>query len=525
MSEQGEQGEHGGDGPETFYVTTPIYYPNDEPHIGHAYTSVAADVLARRHRQQGEDVHFLTGVDEHGQKIAQAAEARSMTPLQHVDDILPRWHALNDLLGLSNTDFIRTTEPRHTVRVKAFMQALYENGDLYKGSYSGAYCVRCEAYYTQEELVTDGLCPIHKLPVEVVEQENWFFRLSAYADRLLAHYDAHPDFIRPEGRRNEIRSFVAGGLTDISASRSAFDWGIDVPWEPGHVFYVWFDALLNYLTAVESDPQTARFWPAGVHLIGKDIIRFHCVYWPAMLLAAGKPLPKQVYAHGFLLVGGEKMGKSNATGIAPQTLVDAFGRDGFRYYFLREISFGQDGTFSWESMAERYTTDLANDLGNLCNRVLHMVGRYRDGLVPDAGTAADEGAEEEALRRDHATAVTGARGLAELEFKPAVEAIWVLVRGVNRYVEARAPWAQARAGDDAGLDRTLLTCVRALRVIAVLIAPVMPDAAQGIWERLGVPGSVDDARVPEGTDLERLPQGLRVDKGALLFPPLVDEAA
>jgi methionyl-tRNA synthetase len=508
---------------DTFYVTTPIYYVNDVPHIGHAYTTVAADVLARWRRLNGDRVHFLTGTDEHGQKVAQAAAERGLEPQAHCDDILPRWQEMLDLLRISNDDFIRTTEPRHQERVREFMQRLHDQGDLYKSTYSGPYCVRCEAYYTVDELLDGERCPIHRMPVERLEQENWFFRLSKYAPDLLKLYDEHPEFVQPDVRRNEVRSFVEGGLEDISATRTEFSWGVPCPWDEGHIFYVWFDALLNYITAAgygTDEEAFARRWPADVHLIGKDILRFHAVYWPAMLMAAGVEVPHQVYAHGFLLVGGEKMGKSNATGIQPAELVDHFGLDCYRYYFLREISFGHDGTFSWESMEARYTKDLANDLGNLANRVLNMVKSYRDGVVP---TPTGQAGEAEAqLAADRATAVAGIAALDRLEFKKALEDLWVLVGGVNRYVEARAPWALNKQGADADLDRTLYECVDALRVIAVLISPVMPDAAGKLWAKLGLDEPLDAQRFPQAAEAGRLPAGVTTERGDLLFPKLDD---
>ena len=508
---------------DTFFITTPIYYANDVPHIGHAYTTVAADVLARWRRLNGDDVYFLTGTDEHGQKVAQAAADRGVSPQTHVDEINPRWHDMNRLLRISNDDFIRTTEPRHTKRVQEFMQHLYDQGDLYTATYAGPYCVRCEAYYTTEELIDGELCPIHRRPVERLEQENWFFRLSNYADRLLALYDERPGFVQPAVRLNEVRSFVAAGLADISASRSAFDWGVPVPWEPGHVFYVWFDALLNYITAAGYGENDAfdRRWPADVHLIGKDILRFHAVYWPAMLMAAGLEVPRQVYAHGFLLVGGEKMGKSNATGIAPSTLVDHFGRDCYRYYFLREISFGQDGTFSWESMTDRYTADLANDLGNLVNRVLNMVGRYCDGVVPEP--SGPSGEPEARLSEDLGVATAGLRAFDDLDFKTGLAHLWTFVSGVNRYVEARAPWAQRKAGDHDGLHTTLYTCVDALRIIAVLILPVMPDAAEATWTKLGIDEDLSAQRFPRAAAQGALPVGAVTTRGEVLFPRLEDD--
>ena len=506
---------------DTFYVTTPIYYVNDVPHIGHAYTTVAADVLARWKRLNGYRVHFLTGTDEHGQKVARAAEEAGRTPKEHVDGIIPRWQELLELLHISNDDFIRTTEARHTERVQEFMQRLYDKGDLYTASYSGPYCVRCEAYYTVEELIDGELCPIHKLPVERLEQENWFFRLSKYGDDLLRLYDENPQFVQPDVRLNEVRSFVEAGLEDISASRSAFDWGVSVPWEPGHVFYVWFDALLNYATAVGlgvDEEQFSTWWPANVHLIGKDIVRFHAVYWPAMLMAAGIEVPRQVYAHGFLLVGGEKMGKSNATGIRPAELVDHFGVDCYRYYFLREISFGQDGSFSWESMEQRYTTDLANDFGNLANRTLNMVMSYCEGAVPEPTGAA--GDAEAALAADLETAMAGMAGIDTLDFKKALEDLWVFVSGVNRYIEARAPWKQNKQGQTDDLARTLYTAIDALRIISVLISPVMPVAAERLWAKLGLPEALLQQRLPDAAQWGLTPAGVAVDRGEVLFPKL-----
>jgi methionyl-tRNA synthetase len=506
---------------DTFYVSTPIYYPNDIPHIGHAYTTVAADVLARWRRLNGDEVFFLTGTDEHGQKIAQAAEQRGMTPQEHVDDINPRWHEVLSLLDISNDDFIRTTEARHSERVQEFMQVLYDKGDLYTATYSGPYCVSCEAFYTVEELSSEGHCPIHRQPVERVEQENWFFRLSKYAPDLLKLYAERPDFVRPEVRLNEVRSFVESGLQDISASRSAFEWGVEVPWEPGHVFYVWFDALLNYITAAgygADEEAFARRWPADVHLIGKDILRFHAVYWPAMLMAAGVDVPHTVYAHGFLLVGGEKMGKSNATGIRPAQLVEHFGVDCYRYYFLREISFGQDGQFSWESMEARYTADLANELGNLANRVLNMVGSYCDAAVPEPTGV--EGQAEAQLAADWRTAVDGMAAFDRLEFKQGLEALWVLVRGVNRYVDARAPWKLHKEGSSDDLARCLYACLDALRVIAVLVSPVMPGVAERLWDQLGVGTPLSEQRLPTAAEPGLLPVGAKTERGELLFPKL-----
>ncbi len=395
---------HPGDasGGKAFYVTTPIYYVNDAPHIGHAYTTVAADVLARWHRQRGEATWFLTGTDEHGQKVMRTAEEHGMAPLEWCDRLVETaWKPVLDVIDVSNDDFIRTTEARHTERVRDFWQRVYDAGEVYEGSYEGPYCVSCEEFKLPDQLMDgpDGtkLCKIHGRPVEMISETNYFFRLSAYAERLLELYETHPEFVQPESARNEVVSFVRQGLQDLSITRSTFDWGIPVPWNEKHVLYVWIDALLNYATAVgygADEEKFKRTWPADVHLVGKDILRFHAVIWPAMLMAAGLPVPRTVFAHGWLLVGGEKMSKSKLTGIAPSQIVDHFGSDAFRYYFLRAIQFGSDGSFSWEHMTAVYTSELANGLGNLASRVAAMVGRYFDGVLP----AADgQGEAEQAL--------------------------------------------------------------------------------------------------------------------------------
>jgi len=532
----------------TFYLTTPIYYVNDAPHIGHAYTTVAADVITRWHRQRQEDVWFLTGTDEHGQKVMRTAQAHGVTPQQWADRLVEEsWKPVLATLDAANDDFIRTTEPRHIERVQAFIQDLYDRGEIYAGSYEGPYCVGCEEYKLPGDLV-DGtgelegekLCPIHGRPVEMLAEQNYFFRMSAYAERLLAHYEANPTFVQPASARNEIVSFVSQGLADLSISRSTFDWGIPIPWDTSHVLYVWFDALLNYATAAglhATDPaEQARFerlWPADVHLVGKDILRFHAAIWPAMLMAAELPLPRQVFAHGWLLVGGEKMSKSKLTGIAPDQIIDTFGSDAFRYYFLRAIAFGQDGSFSWEDLHARYTAELANGFGNLASRVAAMVGRYYDGALPAAGAPT---AAEDALADVAARAVADAdAAIDRLALHEAIAAVWTLVEATNGYLTEQAPWSAAKT--EVGVDGTypqggrlatvLVTSAEALRVLAVLLHPVIPRAAAALWESLGaeVPlGALAAQPVSGAAAFGTLPAGTVVTKGASLFPRIEEPA-
>src|SRR6478736_6337174 len=439
----------------SFYVTTPIYYVNDAPHIGHAYTTVAADVLARWHRQRGERTWFLTGTDEHGQKVMRTAEANGMTPQEWCDKLVETaWRPVLDTLNASNDDFIRTTDERHRRRVQEFWQGLQDKGEVYEGQYEGPYCVGCEEFKLESELVdgTDAAdqpaknCPIHGYPVEWISETNYFFKMSEYTDKLLAFYDENPDFIQPASARNEVLAFVRGGLQDLSISRSTFDWGIPLPWNADHVLYVWIDALLNYVSALggpgseadPADPLFAQTWPADVHLVGKDILRFHAVIWPAMLMAADLPLPKKVFAHGWLLVGGEKMSKSKLTGIAPEQITDHFGVDAFRWYFLRAIQFGSDGSFSWEDMSARYTAELANGFGNLASRVVAMVERYCESELPPAEAA--PGPAEQVVREvaERAVATADAR-VEQLDFSGAIAAVWELVDTLNGYLTEQQP--------------------------------------------------------------------------------------
>ncbi len=508
-------------GRDVFYLTTPIYYPNDVPHIGHAYDAIAADVIARYHRLAGEEVFHLTGTDEHGLKLQRAAEAAGKDPQVWVDEMEPRWREVWSRLHIAYDDYIRTTEPRHHAAVEKLLRAVYDNGrdDIYLDHYEGLYCVACEAYYVEADLV-DGLCPIHARPVELFREENYFFRLSAYRDRLLEHYEAHPLAVQPEVRRNEVLSTIRGGLQDFSISRTSFQWGIPLPWDPKHITYVWFDALTNYITAAgyADDPERfARLWPANVHVIGKDILRFHAIYWPAMLMAAGLEPPMQVWAHGFLTVGGQKMSKTNATGIHPFELLDHFGVDSYRYYFMREIQFGQDGNFSWESMLERHNADLANGLGNLASRVLAMLASYFDGRVPDPAGEVESDLPAVA-------AAAAARFRAHMESvapTQAIAAAWEIVARVNQYLVEREPWKVARDRDRrAELGGILYASAEALRILAVLISPVMPAAAERLWTQLGIEEPLSSQRLPEAAQWGRLRPGTATSRGEALFPRL-----
>jgi methionyl-tRNA synthetase len=507
---------------DTFYVTTPIYYPNDVPHLGHAYTTVATDFVARYHRLRGERVFFLTGTDEHGKKVPQAARDQGVEPQAFVDSMEPRWREVWQRLDISHDDYIRTTEPRHERAVTKLLTAVHDNGrdDIYLGTYEGLYCVSCEAYYTEDELV-DGMCPIHGTPVEAVSEENYFFRLSAYQDRLLEHYEANPRAVEPDARRNEVLSLIKGGLRDFSISRTSFAWGVALPWDPAHVCYVWFDALTNYITAAGFADDPGRFertWPADVHFIGKDILRFHAIYWPAMLMAGGVEPPRQVWAHGFITVGGEKMSKSKLTGIHPFELVDHFGVDAYRYYFLREIQFGQDGSFSWESMTDRYHADLANGLGNLASRVLAMIDQYLDGAVPeplDPGAVGDLPAvvTDAAERYD--------RLMDEVALSPALGAAWDIVDRANRYLVEWEPWALARDGSRRSeLAAVLYGSAEALRILAVLVSPAMPQAAGRLWAQLGIEDPLKEQRLPAAARWGGLRPGTRIRRGDALFPRL-----
>lgn len=523
--------------PKSFYVTTPIYYVNDAPHLGHAYTTVAGDVLTRWHRQRGERTWFLTGTDEHGTKVERTARDNGVEPQEWVDRLVETaWRPVLETIDASNDDFIRTTTGRHATGVAAFWEKLRESGEVYESEFEGPYCVGCEEFKLPGDLI-DGkgdekLCPIHGKPVEMLKERNWFFRLESYTDKLLEHYRQHPEAIQPQSARNEVISFIKQGLRDISMSRAVHNvaWGIPLPWDDEQVVYVWFDALLNYITAIgygarEGTPEHDRFattWPADVQLVGKDILRFHAVYWPAMLMAAGLPLPKTVFAHGWLLVGGEKMSKSKLTGIAPEQIVDHFGSDAFRYYFLRSIQFGADGSFSWEDLSARYNAELANGLGNLASRATAMVNKYCEGVLPEPGAYANA---DLALQDDLVAAVELADAAMErIDFAGALAAAKGFVDAVNLYVTEQEPWKLAKDESNAPRLRTVLyTMCEALRAIAILHNPVMPKSMSLLWGRLGAPahlGPIADATVASAGHWGLLPPGTMVTKGDSLFPRL-----
>ncbi|MBL6629515.1 MAG: methionine--tRNA ligase [Actinomycetota bacterium] len=496
----------------SFYVTTPIYYVNAEPHLGHAYTTIVGDALTRWHRLLGDDVMYLTGTDEHGLKIRQAADAAGTTPQEFCDRIAPAFQRTWERLDIANDDFIRTTESRHHAAVRELLQRCYDAGDIELDTYSGKYCVACEEYYTDDELLDDGLCPIHKRPVDHFEEENYFFRLSRFQDRLLDWYAAHPGAIVPEFRANEALGLIRGGLRDFSVSRTSLDWGIPLPWDSDHVAYVWFDALTNYLSAVGfGDPaqdHTQR-WPVDYHLIGKDIIRHHCVYWPAMLMSAGVELPKGWAVGGWLLVDGEKMAKSTGNVVNPLDLVDTVGVDGFRYYVLADTTYGSDGDFSYDGLVARYNADLANNLGNLMARVATVVAKKCGSVGPAPRV-------DSPLADAAATAVAGATaGWDAVSPSRALEATWGLIRATNAHLEANEPW---KTDPGAEVDAVMGDALEALRIIAVLTHPAVPGTAAQIWERLGMPGDLVDQRLPDAVSWGGYPGGTTIVKGDPLFP-------
>jgi len=500
-----------------FYVTTPIYYVNDEPHLGHAYTTILADVLARYHRLRGTETFFLTGTDEHGQKVQEAAQKRAIPPQAQADQMAQRFRDAWNHLHIQYDDFIRTTQTRHVRVVEAILQDLWERGEIYRGEYKGWYCVPDERFWTEKDLV-DGRCPACGRAVQQIVEPNYFFRMSAYQDWLIDHIHAHPNFIQPETRRNEVLGFLRQPLGDLCISRPAerLSWGIPLPFDPDYVTYVWFDALINYVTAagyLEDEERFAQLWPRALHLIGKDILTTHAVYWPTMLQAADLPQPRTIFAHGWWVIGGAKMSKSRGEVVKPLDLADIYGVDGLRYFLMREMTPGRDADFSAEGLDRRYQAELANDLGNLLHRMLHMTVHYHDGRVPDPGEPSDE---DQGLRIRTAALPEAAFGHVEaLAVNDAVAEVMELVGEINRYLERTAPWEQARAGQDDRVATILYTGMEALRFASVLLQPVMPARMAELWRRLGWQPSED---LHEALSWGRLESGRHVVAAAPLFP-------
>ncbi len=500
-----------------YYLTTPIYYVNANPHLGHAYTTIAADVAARHMRQRGADVFFLTGTDEHGSKVARAAEREGVEPQAFVDRVSSVFRQLAHDVNATNDFFIRTSDAEHEAFVQRFVERMKDAGDIYESTYAGLYCTGCEAFYTDADLV-DGRCPQHGTVPEHLEERNWFFRLSAYADRLLARYEAAPEFVLPRVRANEARAFIEGGLEDISLSRASIEWGVPVPWDSGQTIYVWIDALINYASALTyarpGDDLTARYWPPRWQMLGKDILKFHAVIWPAMLMSAGLALPDQLLIHGYLTVRDAKMSKSVGNVLDPFLVIDRYGLDALRYYLLRDVRFGGDGDVSYERVHARYNQELANDLGNLVSRTVAMIGRYREGVVPGGTTdstvaaAIISAAEQFAARVDR------------LELTDAIDAAWQVVRDLNRFVEDRAPWTLAKETTRAvELDNVLYTLADGIRAVAVILASAMPDACARVLATLGAPPGVAWSQAAPG-----LLAALAVTQPAGPLFPRIDDA-
>ncbi len=500
----------------TYTITTPIYYINDKPHIGHTYSTVIADTFARYHRLKGEDTFFLTGTDENSLKNVEAAKKAGYKDIQaYLDMQSAVWQHTWESLGMSHNDFIRTTEERHKKGVAAFFERVNAHGDIYKGTYQGFYCKGCEAFVRQSDLTEEGTCPFHKTKPETIEEENYFFAASKYRDALLAHIESHPEFVQPQSRRNEIVNYIRDHFEDVSITRQSLEWGIPLPTDPSQVIYVWFDALINYLTGIGfgwDEEMFARHWPAQCHIIGKDIIKFHCALWPAMLLSAGLPLPERVFAHGFFTIDGQRIGKSLGNAIDPVELVQKYGRDALRYFLLREIPFGGDGDFSFERVEQRYQSDLAKGLGNFVSRTLAMASKA-DGVTATEPAHADEIKQMLAVAADR-----WQKGFEEYALDEAFEAIWDVIRWGDRYIDRTKPWVLAKENpvECAAVLSGLLECVRQ---VSVLIAPILPDTAEKIWSSLGMPSEEHAANLDEALKWRGIPiRGIM--KGEPLFPPL-----
>lgn len=501
----------------SFYITTPIYYPSDNLHIGHAYCTTIADSIARYRRAAGYDVFFLTGSDEHGQKIQRKAEEKGVTPLQYVDAIVANFKLLWEKLGISNDDFVRTSEKRHEKVVQEIMQKIYDQGDIYKKNYEGLYCVPCESYWLERQLV-DGKCPDCGRPVEKMKEESYFFKLSKYQDQLLEYIEQNPDFIQPVSRRNEMINFIKQGLEDLCITRTTFDWGIKVPFDDKHVVYVWFDALLNYFTGVgygADEEKFKKFWPASLHLVGKEIVRFHTIIWPIMLMAMGAELPKQVYGHGWLVVEGDKMSKSKGNVIDPLSLIDEFGADAIRYFLLREINLGSDGNFSRDALITRINADLANDLGNLLHRTVSMIEKYHGGIIHKTSVA-DE-LDQDLISLAAQTVESYQYAMDNMEINTAIKSVWTLISRTNKYIDETGPWLLAKdEAKAARLQAVMYNLAEVLRIVAILIAPFVPHTSPKIYKQLGLAAPAEFL-LADGV-WGGLPDGTMVQKGEPIYP-------
>ena len=503
-----------------FYITTPIYYPSAKLHIGHAYCTTIADAIARFHRLEGDDVFFLTGSDEHGLKIQQKAEEAGVTPIEYTNKIVAGFQNLWKRLSISNDDFIRTTQKRHERVVQEIFRRIYEKGDIYKGEYKGLYCTPCESYWTEHQLDENGCCPDCHRPVQEVAEEAYFFKMSKYQDRVLQYIEDHPDFIQPVSRRNEMINFIKQGLDDLCISRTSFNWGIPVPIDPKHVIYVWFDALTNYLTPIgylDNPEMFEKYWPADLHLVGKEIVRFHTIIWPCILMALDLPLPKKVYGHGWLIVDGDKMSKSKGNVVDPIGLIDEFGVDAIRYFLLREINLGQDGNFSRDALIGRINSDLANDLGNLLHRTLSMTLKFQDGVVKAPAGASDV---DRSLKEDaRETVAFFEQNMEDMQLSLTIKKVWAFISRANKYIDETAPWALAKdPAKKQELANVLYNLTEALRVISVLISPFMPTTAVRIWRQLGLAQDFASVRTEDIEQWGGVPAGLHVGTPEQLFP-------
>lgn len=503
----------------TFYITTPIYYVNDVPHIGHAYTTLVADTIARYQRQMGKDTFFITGTDEHGQKVAQAAEEQGMTPLAYADQVVQRFRKCWDVYQLSHNDFIRTTEPRHERVVQEIIQQVYDNGDIYEGEYEGWYSTTSETFFTDTEAEAMNYMDSGK-KMQRMKEKNYFFRLTKYAQPLLDHIEKHPNFIRPHNRRNEVISFIKGGLQDLSISRSktSLSWGVPLPFDENHVIYVWIDALINYISVLKDKPEERwKYWQNAVHLIGKDILRHHAIYWPALLMSAGIDLPQQIYAHGWWTIDGKKMSKSLGNVVDPFDMAERYGTDIFRYFLLRETAFGQDGDFSETAVVKRVNYDLANDLGNLLNRSITMVCRYRQGVVPQTNQHDLKETAEEVVRKYQDR-------MNDFDFQNGLAAIWELVKRANQYVQEQKPWELAKADAHADqLNAVLYNLLEASRFATVLLAPVMPNKVKEMWRQLKLEGQPAEQQIHH-LKWGEFPHGIQLEEPEPIFPRIKAES-